>query len=65
MTNYQLAKNDLKAISLEAKANYPNDKPAIRMIINDSVQYLSIEYRLHEHQIFKLSDYACKLHPKN
>lgn len=65
MTNYQLAKNNLKAISVEAKENYPNDKPLVRMIINDSVHHLSIEYRLHEHQIFKLSDYACKLHPKD
>lgn len=65
MTNYQKAKRNLKDVSDMAKSQFSNDKPMIRQIINESVHYQASEYKLHEHQIFKLSNYACKLHPKN
>ena len=64
-TKYQQAKNALKNIADEVKKNHPTDKPLIRMVINDEISNISIDYKLHEHQIFKLSNYACKLHPKN
>ena len=64
MTNYQQAKKQLKEIAKTAKQQHPTDKPLIRMIINDSVDSLS-RGNLTEYQRYLLSDYACKLHPKN
>jgi len=55
----------LKTLSKEIKLSDPNDKPMIRMVINDGVDYISKELLLSEHQRDLLSNYACKLHPKN
>ena len=65
MTNYQIAKSNLKAISQDAKIQYRNDKPAVRQAINDYVDYLCKNMNLSEHKRNLLSNYACTLHPKN
>jgi len=65
MTNYQIAKSTLKTISLDAKNEHRNDKPMIRMIINDSVDSISRDLRLDVYDSNRLSDYACTLHPKD
>lgn len=65
MTNYQLAKLELKEIAIETKNFYINDKPAIRMVINDSIDDICDEQNLSEYQRELLYNYACKLHPKN
>ena len=44
-TTYQQAKADLKEIADTAKKEYKNDLPAIRMIINDSVDMLCKWYQ--------------------
>jgi hypothetical protein len=62
-TQYQEAKNDLKNISIAAKNNFVNDKPAIRMHINDSINWVSDNYGLTDHKNSLLHDYACILHP--
>jgi len=62
---YQIAKQSLKEIAKEAKQNYTNDLPAIRMIINDEVDNLCKNYKLTDYQRGLLCNYACKLHPKN
>lgn len=65
MTNYQIAKSCIKYASIEAKKDTPTDRPKIRIIINNYVDYLSKEYKLSEYQRNLLSNYACKLHPKD
>ena len=45
-TLYQVAKQSLKEISKEAKQNFTNDLPAIRMIINDYADSLSKDFNL-------------------
>lgn len=65
ISNYQQAKRRLKNIAVESKTLFNNDKPKIRMVINDSVDYLSKDLNLSEHQRNLLSSYACKLHPKD
>ena len=65
MKTYQSIKQDLKDIADMAKSQYSNDKPMIRQIINDSVDFLCKEYQLSEYKRDLLSNYACKLHPKN
>ena len=65
MTIYQNVKSNLKAVSQDAKAQHRNDKPAIRQTINDYVDYLCKDLNLSEYQRNSLSNYACKLHPKN
>ena len=65
MTQYQNAKSSLKDVSQDAKAQYRNDKPAIRQTINDYVDYLCKDLNLSEYKRNLLSNYACKLHPKN
>ena len=62
-TNYQLAKSELKEISVEAKKNFPTDKPMVRQIINDSINYIASDNNLSETQRDLLCNYACKLHP--
>ena len=62
---YQTAKQSIKEIAKKAKQNYTNDLPAIRMIINDEVDYLCKNYNLTDYQRSLLSNYACTLHPKN
>ena len=64
-TTYQNCKRSLKETSEMAKSQFQNDKPMIRQIINDSVDFLSKYYDLKEYQRDNLSNYACKLHPKN
>ena len=63
MTTYKNAKQLLKMYSLNAKVEYKNDKPAVRMIINDSVDSISKDFNLSNYQRDLLSNYACKLHP--
>ena len=65
ITNYQRAKSSLKETANMAKSQFSNDKPMIRMIINDSVHYLSSELNLTEYNRDLLANYACDLHPKN
>jgi hypothetical protein len=65
VTLYQQVKNALKNVAIEEKKNNPKDKPKIRMIINNYVDYLSREYNITDYQRNLLSNYACKLHPKN
>lgn len=42
-TFYKIAKQNLKEIAKEAKQNYTNDLPAIRMIINDEENETEID----------------------
>ena len=65
LSKYQQAKNDLKETAKWIKDEKPNDKPMIRQIINDCTNSLFRDYDLSEHQRNLLSNYACKLHPKN
>ena len=62
-TNYQTAKEVLKNTAVEAKNN-SNDKPLIRMVINDTADSLTREFNLSDHRINLLHNYAAKLHPK-
>ena len=64
-TDYQSAKDFLKVTAKTAKSEYKNDKPAQRMIINDTVDFLCKNYQFTEYKRDLLSLYACKLHPKN
>lgn len=63
MTNYQQAKQELKETAKFVKKHYPKDKPLIRQTINDKAYFLG--YNLTPKEIDLLSNYACKLHPKN
>lgn len=65
MTKYQQAKQQLKAAAKNIKKDFPTDKPAQRMYINDSCNLIANEYyyRLTERQKSLLHDYAAKLHP--
>ena len=63
MTNYQYAKLDLKEVAKQVKLDKPSDKPYQRMIINDSVNWISDNHSLTDYQNGLLHDYACKLHP--
>lgn len=62
--NYQVAKNTLKAVSLDAKKEHKTDKPMIRQIINDTADELGKGLRLSDREVNLLSNYACSLHPK-
>ena len=66
-TKYQQAKEQLKHASIQIKKDFKGDKPAIRMHINDSCDSIARDYyyRLTEYQKNLLSNYACKLHPKD
>ena len=64
-TTYQQAKTDLKEIADTAKIEYKKDLPAIRMIINDSVDMLCKVYQFSDYYRNLLSNYACTLHPKD
>ena len=64
-TTYQQVKSELKEIADTAKIEYKNDLPAIRMIINDSVDTLCKVYQFSDYYRNLLSNYACFLHPKN
>ena len=65
VSNYQIAKQELKNASIEYKRLIKNDKPLIRMNINDDVDYLIKYLNLSDYQSSLLSNYACKLHPKD
>jgi hypothetical protein len=64
MTNYQIAKSTLKTVSLDAKQQHKDDKPLVRMIINDTADSVSRDLNLSDHERNLLANYACKLHPK-
>lgn len=64
-TTYQQAKAELKEIANSAKKAYKKDLPAIRMIINDSVDMLCRDYHFSDYYRNLLSNYACFLHPKD
>jgi hypothetical protein len=65
LSKYQQVKRLLKIGANQFKERFPNDKPMIRQLINDEVDYYCKDLNLSEHQRNLLSDYACKLHPKN
>lgn len=65
ISSYQQAKRNLKDVSDMAKSQFSTDKPMIRQIINDSVHLNASNYNLSEYHVNLLSNYACKLHPKN
>ena len=65
VSNYQNAKHLLTEYSKTYKKNWPTDKPRIREYINNYVDYLSKDYKLSEYERNLLSNYACKLHPKD
>ena len=65
VSKYQIAKQALKNASIEYKRFIKNDKPLIRMNINDDTDYLIKDLNLSDYQSSLLSKYACKLHPKN
>ena len=64
-SNYKSAKWLLKEYSKTYKKNWPTDKPKIRQYINDDVDYIAKEEKLSEYERNLLSNYACKLHPKD
>ena len=64
-TTYQTAKTELKREAKGAKEWFKTDKPAIRQAINDHADFLCKSYQLPEYKRNLLSNYACKLHPKN
>ena len=64
-TEYQRAKSALKFEADTVKVAYPTDKPAIRMIINDTADIICKDLRLSEYYRDLLENYACKLHPKD
>ena len=64
-SNYQIAKQALKNASIEYKRFIKNDKPLIRMNINNDTDYLIKDLNLSDYQSDLLSKYACKLHPKD
>jgi len=64
-TIYKTAKESLKETANEVKQVFKDDKPLVRMVINDEVDSLSKNYNLSEYQRNLLSNYGCKLHPKN
>lgn len=64
-TVYNSAKQQLKQVAIEAKAQFKNDKPAIRQTINDYCDSLCREWNLSESQRDRLFSFACTLHPKN
>jgi hypothetical protein len=65
ITNYQSAKDMLRAHSEWVKARYRSDKPAIRQAINDYTHELCRDFSLSEYQCNLLHNYACELHPKD
>jgi len=65
MTKYQQVKIALKIGADQFKERFSNDKPMIRQLINDEVDYYCKELNLSDYQRDLLSNYACKLHPKD
>ena len=64
-TDYKQAKQALKNTAKIIKEQYKNDYPYIRQIINDTAFVLSKDYNLSNYKYDLLSNYACKLHPKD
>lgn len=65
MTTYQNAKSMLRSYAEYVNVQYRGDKPAIRQSINDYTDSICKDFNLSEFQRDLLSNYACKLHPKN
>ena len=65
VSKYQIAKQALKNASIEYKRFIKNDKPLIRMNINDATDCFIKDLNLSDYQSDLLSKYACKLHPKD
>lgn len=65
MTNYQNAKRLLKERATFIKKEYPKDKPLQREVINNHLDWLCKNYQFSDYQRDLLSNYACKLHPKD
>ena len=64
-TEYQMAKKTLEWVSLDAKREFRNDLPAIRMIINDTCDAICKGLRLSDYHRGLLENYSCELHPKD
>lgn len=64
MTNYQFAKQQLKAIKISFKHLYKSDKPRVRQILNNSCYEIIRDLGLSEYKGRLLDNYCCKLHPK-
>jgi hypothetical protein len=64
-TKYQEAKNMLRSHAEYVKVQFRSDKPAIRQSINDYTDSICKDFNLTNYQRDLLSNYACKLHPKN
>jgi hypothetical protein len=65
LSKYQQVKIALKIGAEEFKQRFADDKPMIRQLINDEVDYFCKDLNLSDYQRNLLSNYACKLHPKN
>ena len=65
ISKYQQAKKILKNLANEYKEIFKDDKPAQREIINNSIDVYCSWFNLSDYQRDLLSNYACKLHPKN
>jgi hypothetical protein len=65
LSKYQQVKIALKLGAKQYKKDFPNDKPKIRQLINDDVDHYCKDLNLSDYQRDLLSNYACKLHPKN
>lgn len=64
-TRYTQAKYELKQIADSVKKIAKNDKPLIRMVINDAYDSICKGENLTEYQKDLLCNYAIKLHPKD
>jgi hypothetical protein len=65
ITEYQQLKTLLKDLSIFAKEHFVSDKPAQRQYINDCLDTICKNYQVSEYKRNLLSNYTCKLHPKN
>jgi len=66
MTNYQKAKQDLKAFKASIKQECKGDKPKERMYLNDYTDSLTRnDSTLTTYQKNLLHNYCATLHPKN
>jgi len=63
ISKYQQVKILLKIGAKQFKERYTTDKPMIRQLINDEVDYYSKSFDFSEYQRNLLSNYACSLHP--
>jgi hypothetical protein len=70
-TLYLEYKEDLKQFAIDMKKAYPDDKPLVRMALNDRLDSIikdlpfnRISEKRKELYINWLSSYVCELHPK-